>query len=155
MIPLIEKEIVDKRKWIERNEFSEMLAIAQSSPGPISVNTAVFVGYKLRGVGGILATVFGTIIPSFTAILLIAIFFVDFKDNEAVQRVFRGIRPAVVALIAVPVVNILKNQGFKWWIVGIALISALAVWLLGLSPILVIIIAGVSAILFNVYIRKQ
>ena len=155
MIPLIEKEVVNKRKWICSDEFTEMLTLAQSAPGPLAINTAVFVGYKIKGTRGMLATVLGTVIPSFTIILLIAIFFVEFKNNQTVERIFSGIRPAVVALIAVPVINMLKGKGFKIHVIVIAAISAMAVWLLGISPVIVIVAAGLSAILYNTFISKQ
>ncbi|MDR2652281.1 MAG: chromate transporter [Prevotellaceae bacterium] len=155
MIPLIEKEIVTKRKWINNNEFTEMLTLAQSAPGAIAINTAVFVGYKIKGMKGMIATVLGTVIPSFTIILIIAVFFAEFGNNETIERVFCGIRPAVVALIAVPVINILKNNGFKPHVIVVAAVSAIAVWLLGISPVIVIIIAGLCAILYNTFISKQ
>ena len=155
MIPLIEKEIVDRRKWINSDEFTEMLTLAQSAPGAIAINTAVFVGYKIRGTRGMIATVLGTAIPSIVVILLIAIFFVGMGNNETVERIFCGIRPAVVALIAVPVINMLKKQGFKIWLIAIAAFSALAVWLFGISPVIVIIFAGLGSILYNTFISKR
>ena len=109
MIPLIEKEVVERRRWIEREEFTEMLTLAQSAPGPISINSAVFVGYKTLGLGGMITAVLGTVIPSFVVILLVAMFFTDIRENPTVERIFRGIRPAVVSLIVVPVVNMLKK----------------------------------------------
>lgn len=155
MLPLIEKEIVNKQKWISSDEFTEILTLAQSTPGPIAVNTAVFVGYKIKGVRGMLATVFGTVMPSFTIILLIAMFFTEFAGNQVVERIFCGIRPAVVALIAVPVVNMLKQNGFKIYVIIIAAISATAVWLLGISPVFVIVMSGLCAIIYNTFISKQ
>jgi chromate transporter len=155
MIPLIEKEVVSKRKWITSEEFVEMLTLAQSAPGPVAINTAVFIGYKVKGMKGMLATVFGTVIPSFIIILLIAMFFTEFENNKTAERIFCGIRPAVVALIAVPVINILKNNGFKIHIIAIAAVSAISVWLLGVSPVAVIIISGVCAIMYNTFISKQ
>ena len=100
MIPLIQQEVVDKKGWLKESEFVEMMAIAQSAPGPIALNTAIFVGYKARGIKGVIFSSLGTILPSFIVILLIAIIFTDFKNNPGVERVFKGIRPAVVALIA-------------------------------------------------------
>ncbi|MDR3286008.1 MAG: chromate transporter [Prevotellaceae bacterium] len=155
MIPLIEKEVVNKRKWINNDEFTEMLTLAQSAPGAIAINTAVFVGYKIQGTKGMLATVLGTVIPSFTIILLVAIFFAELGNNETVERIFCGIRPAVVALIAVPVVNMLKNKGFKISVIIITVASAIAVWLLGISPVIVIVIAGLGSIMYNTFISKQ
>ena len=109
MIPLIQQEVVDKKGWLKENEFVEMLAIAQSAPGPIALNTAIFVGYKARGIKGVIFSSLGTILPSFIVILLIAIIFTDFKNNPGVERVFKGIRPAVVALIAAPLYKMGKS----------------------------------------------
>ncbi|MDR2126301.1 MAG: chromate transporter [Prevotellaceae bacterium] len=155
MIPLIEKEVVDKRKWIDNNEFIEMLTLAQSAPGPIAINTAMFVGYKIKGIKGMIATVLGTVIPSFTIILFIAMFFMEFENSKTVERIFCGIRPAVVALIAVPVINMLKNNNFKVYTIIIASCSAVAVWLLSISPVVVIIAAGLCAVMYNTFISKQ
>lgn len=143
MIPIIEAEMIQKRKWLTRDEFINQLTIAQSIPGPIALNTAVFVGYKTRGTKGALAALVGVIIPSFLIILVIATYFVDFKDNHIVAAAFNGMRPAVVALIATPLINMAK--GLNWWKILVALAAAAVIWLLGISPILFIIIgAGVG-----------
>lgn len=113
MVPLIEEEIVEKRKWIAKDDFIDLLAISQSTPGILAVNISIFIGYKLRGIRGSLVTTLGTILPSFFIILAIALFFHNFKDNTVVERIFKGIRPAVVALIAAPtfsMAEISKNQ---------------------------------------------
>jgi chromate transporter len=150
MIPLIEKEVVDSRQWIQREDFADMLALAQSAPGPIAINTAVFVGYRLKGLKGVVMSVLGVGLPAFVTILLVAIFFTGMKDNPVIERIFSGIRPAVVALIVVPVVNMLKKGGFRFGIVAIALVSALAVWWLNISPIWVIGVSGVVGVLYLV-----
>lgn len=106
MIPLIEADVVDKNKWVAREDFLDLMAIAQSCPGIFAVNMSIFIGYKLKGVPGSVVCALGTILPSFLIILGIALFFQQFRDNETVQRIFKGIRPAVVALIAAPT--------FKW-----------------------------------------
>lgn len=141
MIPLIQKEVVDKKGWLKESEFVEMLAIAQSAPGPIALNTAIFVGYKTRGVKGVIFSSLGTILPSFIVILLIAMIFTDFKDNPGVERVFKGIRPAVVALIAAPLYQMGKSAGITRKTVIIPTLAALIVWQTGLSPIYIIIAA--------------
>jgi chromate transporter len=99
MVPLIEDEIVTKRRWIAKEDFIDLLAIAQSAPGILAVNISIFIGYRLRGIRGSIVTALGTILPSFLIILAIALFFHNFKDNVYVERIFKGIRPAVVALI--------------------------------------------------------
>ena len=112
MIPLIEQEVIDRRGWVERREFLDLLTLAQSVPGPIAVNTAVFVGYRIRGLRGALAALTGTILPSFTIILLIALFFADIRQNPVVDAAFKGMRPAVVALIIGPVISLAR--GMHW-----------------------------------------
>ena len=117
MVPLIENEIVTKRNWISKDDFIDLLAIAQSAPGILAVNISIFIGYKLRGIRGSLVTALGTVLPSFVIILAIAMFFHNFKDNPIVERIFKGIRPAVVALIAAPTFSMAKSvdipSGFR------------------------------------------
>ena len=101
MIPLIEREIV-KKNWMSKEEFMEMFALTQSLPGVFAVNISIFVGYKLHKVSGSLVCALATILPSFVIMMLIAMFFARFQDNEVMIRIFNGIRPAVVALILFP-----------------------------------------------------
>ena len=98
MLPLIERELIAKRKWIEQKEFLDLLTLAQSVPGPIAVNTSVFVGYKVRGFGGAVAALLGAVLPSFVIILAIALFFADIRQNPVVDAAFKGMRPAVVEI---------------------------------------------------------
>ena len=104
MIPLIQREVIQNRGWIKEQEFIDLLTIAQSAPGPISLNTAVFVGYRMRGYVGAIAAILGVILPSFLIILTIVIFFQEFRHNAIVDAAFKGMRPAVVALILYPVI---------------------------------------------------
>lgn len=133
MIPMIEKEVVDRRKWFERDEFYDQFALASSAPGPFALNTAVFVGYKLNGWWGSFAAVLGAIIPSFVIILLIAVFLTGFRGNAYVEAAFKGIRPAVIALIAVPFLNMLRK--LPWYFMLLAVAVALVICYLGISPI--------------------
>ncbi len=152
MIPMIEREVIDRKKWFERDEFMEQFILAQSAPGPFSLNTAVFVGYKLKGWIGSVVAVIGLVIPSFVIILLIAIYFTDFRSNPTVEAAFQGIRPAIVALIAVPFVNFLREM--VWWQILIALTIAVLVWQLGLSPIYLLILGALIGVL-TVYFKKK
>ena len=135
MVPLIENEIVTKRNWISKDDFIDLLAIAQSAPGILAVNLSIFIGYKLRGIRGSLVTALGTVLPSFVIILAIAMFFHNFKDNPIVERIFKGIRPAVVALIAAPTFSMAKSAKVNRYTLWIPVVSALLIWLLGFSPI--------------------
>lgn len=149
MVPLIENEIVTKRKWITQDDFINLLAISQSAPGILAVNISIFIGYKLKGIPGSIITALGTILPSFIIILAIALFFHNFQDNVIVERIFKGIRPAVVALIAAPTFSMAKSARISRYNIWIPVVSALLIWLLGFSPIWIIIITGVGGFLWG------
>ena len=153
MIPLIEADVVEKNKWVAREDFLDLMAIAQSCPGIFAVNMSIFIGYKLRGVKGSIVCALGTILPSFLIILAVALFFQEFRDNETVQRIFMGIRPAVVALIAAPTFKMAKSAKITFTNVWIPIVSAFLIWLLGVSPIYVIIVAGLGGYLYGKYIK--
>jgi len=153
MIPLIEKEVVDNHKWMTREELLDVIAIAQSCPGVFAINVSTFVGYKLRKTRGAVCTSLGTAMPSFIIILLIAMFFRQFQDNPVVAAMFRGIRPAVVALIAVPTFNMARNARVGWANCWIPVAGALAIWAFGVSPITIILIAGLGGWLYGRYIQ--
>jgi chromate transporter len=155
MIPLIEEETVNRHKWINKDEMLDLIAIAQSCPGVFAINIAIFIGYKLNKVRGAMATTLGTALPSFLIILAIAVFFQQFKDNETVAAIFRGIRPAVVALIAVPTFNLAKRAQLNTFTIWIPVVSALAIWLIGVSPIWIIIIAGIGGFLWGKAIKGK
>lgn len=129
MIPLIEKEIVEKKKWVEREEITDILAVSQSIPGAIAINSATFIGFKASGRKGALAATLGVILPSFFIIAIIAAFFSKFGDNLIVKSIFSGIRPAVVALIAFAVFKVGKTSikdktGLIVAIIGLVLVIA-------------------------------
>ncbi|KAA6333340.1 Chromate transport protein [termite gut metagenome] len=149
MIPVIENEIVTKRQWVSKEDFLDLLAVAQSVPGILAVNMAVFVGFKLRGEGGSIVTALGTVLPSFFIFLAIALFFHHFKDNHTtVERIFKGIRPAVVALIASPVFSLAKSAKINRYTIWIPIVSAWLIASLGISPVWIIIAAGVGGLIF-------
>lgn len=152
MIPLIEREVIDKRTWIERHKFLELLTLAQSAPGPIALNTSVFVGYRVDGYRGAAAASLGVVIPSFVIILLIAIYLFDIRSNRYVDAAFAGMRPAVVALIAAPVFRLAK--GLSWWKIIIALAAAAVVWQFGVSPVYLIVAGAAAGILYTFYNKE-
>ena len=155
MVPLIENEIVKKRKWIAQDDFMDLLAISQSAPGILAVNISIFIGYKLKGIRGSIITALGTVLPSFIIILAIALFFHNFKDNVIVERIFKGIRPAVVALIAAPTFTMAKSARINRYNMWIPVVSALLIWLLGFSPIWLIIAAGIGGFLWGQWKRRR
>ncbi len=149
MVPLIEKEVVDNKGWLDKQEFIDSLALAQSSPGPIAVNTAVFVGYKSSGILGAICTTLGAILPSFVIILLIALFFRNIKDNIYVEKAFKAIRPAIVALIAAPIYNMSKSVGINKKTIFIPILVAVLISFAGITPILFILVAAVGGIVYG------
>lgn len=153
MIPIIEKEVVDKKHWIGREDFIDIIAIAQSCPGVLAINMSVFIGYKLKKLRGALCTCLATALPSFIIILLIAMFFQQFEHNKVVEAVFRGIRPAVVALIAVPTFRLAKSACITLNNCWIPIGCALAIWLLGISPVIIILLAGICGYVYGKYIK--
>ena len=152
MVPLIEREIIDKRGWVDKSEFLELLTLAQSAPGPIVLNTSVFVGYKVDGYRGAIWGTLGVVLPSFLVILLIAVYFSSMRENPTVEAVFKGMRPAVVALIIAPIINL--SRGLGWVRSVLAVLGALAVWHFGFSPIYLIIAGAVGGIVYGFY-RKD
>lgn len=153
MVPLIQREVIDRKNWVERSEFLELLALAQSAPGPIALNMAVFVGYRVAGYRGAFSAVGGVILPSFAVILLIAMYFQAIRTNPTVDAIFKGISPAVVALIIAPIINLSRGIG---WVRGVlAVIAALAVWYFGFSPVYLIVAGAAGGLLYGMRMRKS
>ncbi|MCK9179725.1 MAG: chromate transporter [Bacteroides sp.] len=151
MIPLIENEIVNKRQWISKEDFIDLLAISQSAPGVLAVNISIFIGFKLKKLPGAIVTTLGSVLPSFLIILAIAIFFQNFKEYTIVEKAFKGIRPGVVALIAAPTFNMAKSANINRYNCWIPIVSALLIWLLGFSPVWVILIAAFGGFIWGKY----
>ena len=149
MIPSIESEVVEKHHWIEREEFLDLIAVAQSCPGVFAINISTFIGYKLGRMKGALCSALGTALPSFLIILMIAMFFHRFMDVAWVAAMFRGIRPAVVALIAVPTFNLAKSSNITLKTCWIPIVTALLIWALGVNPIFILLIAGIAGYLWS------
>lgn len=144
ILPLIQREIVENKKWSTEKEILDYYAVGQCTPGVIAVNTATFIGYKLRGIiGGIVATL-GVIFPSIVIILIIATFLQNFADLAIVQSAFAGIRVAVVALIITTVVKLIKSSIKDYLGVIIAIIAFVISAFIGLSPVYVVIAAALT-----------
>lgn len=155
MISIIEKELVDKHHWLDREEFLDLLAVAQSLPGILAVNISVAVGDRLRSTRGSIAAALGTILPSFLIILAIAVFLTPdlIKNNHTINSIFRGIRPAVVALIVAPVISSARSAKLTRLTVWIPIIVAILIWSrlpVVSNPILYIVLGGIGGYLaFN------
>ena len=153
MIPIIEAEVVDKHHWMTKEEFVDAIAITQTCPGALAINMSSFLGYKLAKIPGAIVCTLGTSLPSFLIILVIAMFFHQFQDNKIVAALFAGIRPAVVALIVVPTFQLAKSAKITIINCWIPLLSALAIWLVGVNPIWVIIAAAIGGYIYGKFIQ--
>ena len=154
MLPLIQREVVD-RGWMSKEEFIDIFSVAQSLPGIFAVNISIFVGYRLKKKLGGLVCALGTIMPSFVIILLIALCFTQVKDNVWVEKAFKGLRPAVVALIAVPCLTTARSIKLSYKQLVIPVGAALLIWLVGVSPAWIILAAIVGGLVYGLNKRKE
>ena len=155
MVPLIQNEIVGRKKWIGKEDFIDMLALAQSAPGALAVNTAVFVGYKVKGVSGALVTAIAGLMPSVIIIWILAALFTNFQNNPYVIKAFKAIRPMVVALIAVSVYTIGKQAKINKITIWIVILIAGLVSYMKFPPIAIIVLAAVSGNIFMVLKKRE
>ena len=153
MIPIIQDEM-SRRGWISEDELPDIVALSQSAPGVMAVNISIFAGYRLKGVKGSIAATLGSITPSFCIILAIATVFTSFKDDPWVVKAFKGIRPAVIALIAVPMVNMAKKCCKAWWAWALAVAALVLVAFLDVSPIYILLCVIAVAFGFTYYKEK-
>lgn len=156
MIAIIEREIVDNHKWIAKEDFLDLLAIAQSMPGILAVNIATVIGDNLKGLKGSIVAALGTIMPSFLIILAIATYLTPetIKNNEIISRIFKGIRPAVVALIVAPVITTARNAKINWKTAIIPITVALMIYShipIVSNPIVYIILGAIIGIVINIH----
>ncbi|MCL3851657.1 MULTISPECIES: chromate transporter [Parabacteroides] len=154
MLPLIQREVVD-RGWLSKEDFIDLFSVAQSLPGIFAVNISIFVGYKLKKNMGSVVCALGTILPSFLIILLIATFFTQVQDNEWVEKIFKGLRPAVVALIAVPCITTARSIKLNYLTMIIPIAAALLIWMGGISPVWIILVAIAGGLVYGLKIKKN
>ncbi len=154
MLPMLERELVDKKKYITMEEIMDYYAVGQCTPGVIAVNVATFIGYKRKGIiGGIFATL-GVIFPSIIIITLLASVLSMIAGHPIVEHAFAGISVAVCALIVQAIFKLSKS-GIKDIMTVIIAAIAFALSLLGLSPIIIIILAGVIGVTAKTLIDKK
>lgn len=154
MIPIIEKEIVDKHHWIESEDILDIFAISESTPGPIAINSATFIGYKIGGVFGSFCATFGVVLPSFTIISIIALVLREFSDIKAVQYAFSGIRAGVLALIIKALFSMYKKAPkgvFSYILMGASFVLAAFTDI----NVIFVIIGCALAGLFNTFVLRR
>lgn len=148
MIPLIEREVVEKQKWFTEVEVVDIIAIAQSLPGPIAVNTATFIGRRLAGHRGALISLLGCTLPSVLVIIAIAATLVNVQDNIVLQNIFRGVRAAVTALILISAVRLARKSIHDALTMVLAAVTVIAVSFLQLSALWAILFGCVAGLLY-------
>ena len=144
MIAAIKSELVE-RKWLNDEDFIDIITLAQTAPGLFAVNISILTGHRLRGTKGSIVATVASCLPPFLIILMVAMFFTAFKDNEYVIKAFKGIRPVVVALIGVPMIDMIKATRMRWWSWVIVISSMILVCFLKVSPIYILICVIVMA----------
>lgn len=154
LVPAIEDEL-RKHGWISEDELPDIVALSQSAPGLLTVNMAIFSGYKMRGLAGSIAATLGCVIPPFVIILLIAMFFTGIKDNHIVASLLGGVRPAAVAIITAYTIKLIRKGSHKWWAISITIATAALVALVKISPIYILLTLIVVSAAINLGRRKQ
>ena len=155
MLSMVEKAVVDKKQWIAADEFWDLIAIVQSLPGVFAVNTALYVGHKIAGKKGAAAAMLGAIIPSIVIILLLATIFREYRDLPVVERIFKGIRPCVVALILAPSLRMIKSAKLNWKTIIIPIATVALIWWLKVSPAWVILAAIAGSAIYAVIMERK
>ena len=150
MIAAIKKELVE-RHWLTDEDFIDIITLAQTAPGLFAVNISILTGHRLRGTKGSVVATIASCLPPFLIILMVAIFFTSFKDNEYVIKAFKGIRPVVVALIGIPMLDMIKATKMRWWSWVVVISSMTLVCFLSVSPIYILICVIVIAAFISWY----
>lgn len=155
MIPAMEREFCDNNNWLTHEEFMDIMVVAQTTPGLFAIDIASHIGYKMRGIRGGIVGALGIALPSILTILAIAILLQNVWQNVWVERFFRGVRPAVVALIAAPVFTMSKTAHITWTNCWIPIVSCVLIAFLGVSPIYIITIAGIGGFMIGRYDKSK
>ena len=155
MIPIMQREVVDRHKWLSEEDFLDIISLSQALPGVFAVNMSAYIGHRLKGVLGAILFALGTVLPSFIIILLIALCFHNYSQWHWLEAIFKGVRPAVVALIAVPCVRMWKTAGIKLTTVWVPVLTALLIWLVGISPVWIIVAVVVGAYLYGRVLKME
>lgn len=149
MIPLIQREVVENKKWLSDKDISDIIAIAETTPGPIAINAATFVGYKTKGVKGALAATIGVVLPSFLIIVLVATLLKDYMHYEIVEDAFWGVRIAVIVLMAKAFISMLKQCPKNVVSYGIAIVALVLVGIFNISALWIILGAALIGIIYH------
>ncbi|WP_046216222.1 chromate transporter [Paenibacillus wulumuqiensis] len=154
MIPMIEREIVHKRRWINEQELDDLLSLAGSAPGGVGVNASTFIGYRMGRVPGAIAALLGITFPTFLIVFAISLFYSRFGDVHKVQAAFLGIKGAVIGLIAVAAYRMGKNALFDRTTIIVAAGALILLLLTGLNPV-ILILCGLLLGILIIRVKKH
>lgn len=149
MLPVIQEEVVDKRKLLDTTEFVDALAVSQSSPGALAINISVFLGYKMKGILGAFIAVLGSSLPSYLIIMLVSTVFFKYRSLPAIENIFAGIRAAVVAMIAVSLISLIKTVKMDKFGKLIFIVASILLVLFTINPIPVLILGALASIIYE------
>lgn len=149
MVPAIQEEII-KRGWLPEREMPDIVAVSQSAPGLLTVNMAIFCGYRLKGIPGSIVATLGCILAPFIIILLIAMFFNSFSSSSAVISIFKGVRPVAVGIIAAYAAKLL-TRNTRWWQWLITLVTLCGIVFLRISAVYILLVIIVLSVAISAY----
>jgi chromate transporter len=155
ILPVIQKEVVDKNKWLSEEEVLDVFAISQSIPGVISINSAIYIGRKVAGIPGAVSSALGMILPSFIVILAIAPLIINLRDNEIVGRFFTGIRASATALILLAAVKMVKAAIGEKWGIAVAAASFVLVVFFDVHAVWVIVGGAACGIVYGFFKKRK
>lgn len=146
MIPLIEKEVVEKRKWVKTKDITDIFAVSESVPGAIAINSATFIGYRLGGVPGAIAAMTGVMLPTFVIVILLCVFFLQVQDHPKIEAAFVSIKATIVALITYAAFKIGKTAIIDRTTLMLTLITFVLMFFTPIHPVLLIVGGGFAGI---------
>lgn len=150
MIPIIQKEVVESKKWMSDEDISDIITIAESTPGPIAVNAATFVGYRVAGVLGSALATLGVVLPSFVIILILSLFFEAYREVPIIENAFWGIRIGVIALILNAFLKMFKQCPKKWLPYTLGVLAFLCVLIFNVNALIIILVSALAGIIYQV-----
>lgn len=155
MLPLIKKEIVEDKKWLTNEQLLDIIAIAESTPGPFAINVATFVGSKINKIRGALVATFGVVLPSFATVFLLTFVLKKIENNEYIQNAFMGIRAGVLVLIISAVISLYKQLKKSFFSYAIIIIVGIMSWMLGIDSITILLFCAFLGIIWCLYHEKR
>ncbi|PWA10378.1 chromate transporter [Pueribacillus theae] len=149
MLPLIEREVVKRRKWLNEHEVVDILTVAQTAPGAVAINSAIFIGYRVAGLLGSIVALFGIMLPNLLIVIIAIFMYFAFRDNPIIEAVFNGLASAVIALIVYAAYMIGRTAISDLTTIVIALISFIILIFLNVNPVLLILGGGFVGLIFS------